>query len=331
MKPRCICVMDAQFFDEVLGPDELAQLKENVDFRGLIDGARLVANARDYRNIELLVGSWGMPRLTAELLAQLPDLKAVFYAAGTVKFTVTDAFWERGIRITNAALANARPAAEFAFAEIILSLKRAWERIFLLREKRQFVQRDPLVKGCYGTTVGLLALGNIGRLVAKKLQTLDVNVIAYDPFVSMEDAATLGVTLRPLEDVFATADVVSCHLPSTQQTQHVLRGALFSKMKRGATFINTARGGVVREDELIAVLRERSDLFAVLDVMEHEPPDRNDALFSLPNVVLTPHIAGSVGLECRRMGRMMVDEVKRHLAGQPLQGEVLREQLEMLA
>ena len=102
-------------------------------------------------------------------------------------------------------------------------------------------------------------------------------------------------------------------------------------MKPGATFINTARGSVVREDELIAVLNERPDLFAVLDVMENEPPKRDDALFSLPNVVLTPHIAGSVGIECRRMGRMMVDEVKRHLAGQPLQGEVLREQLEMLA
>ncbi|HTO04970.1 MAG TPA: hydroxyacid dehydrogenase [Opitutus sp.] len=331
MKPRCVCVMDAQFFSEVLGPDELAHLKEIVDFRGLIDGPRLLASASDYQDVELMVGSWGMPPLTAELLAHLPRLQAVFYAAGTVKFCVTDAFWERGIRITNASLANARPAAEFAFAEIILSLKRAWERLFLLREQRQFVQRDPLVKGCYGTTVGLLALGKIGRLVAEKLRTLDVNVIAYDPFVNAEEAAALGVTLCPLEEVFASADVISCHLPSTPQTQQLLRGEHFAKMIRGATFINTARGRVVCEDELIAVLKERPDLFAVLDVMDNEPPARDAALLSLPNVVLTPHIAGSVGLECRRMGRMMIDELKRHLVGEPLQGEVLREQLEMLA
>lgn len=323
--------MDAQFFAEILGPEELARLRQLVDLRGIIDGPQLLAHAGEYQDIELLLGSWGMPPLTAGLLAQLPHLKAVFYAAGTVKFCVTAAFWERGIRITNASLANARPAAEFAFAEIILSLKRVWERLFLMREQRQFAQRDPLVKGCYGTTVGLLALGKIGRLVAEKLRSLDVNVIAYDPFVSTEDAAAQGVVLRPLEEIFASADVVSCHLPITRQTQHLLRGKHFAKMKSGATFINTARGSVVREDELIAVLKERPDLFAVLDVMENEPPDRDDALFSLPNVVLTPHIAGSVGLECRRMGRMMIDELSRHLAGEPLQGEVLREQLEMLA
>jgi len=102
-------------------------------------------------------------------------------------------------------------------------------------------------------------------------------------------------------------------------------------MKRGATFINTARGGVVREAEMISVLRDRSDLYAVLDVTEHEPPAANDPLFTLSNIVLTPHIAGSVGIECRRMGRMMVDEVERYLVGRPLEGEVLRDQLEMLA
>jgi phosphoglycerate dehydrogenase-like enzyme len=331
MKPRCISIMDAEFFPEVLGPAELGRLQQIVQLDDPINGAQLTAHPADYRHIDLVVGSWGMPQLTAELLMQLPKLKAVFYAAGTIKFIATDASWERGIRITNASLANARPAAEFAFAEIILSLKRTWERIFLMREKRQFVQRDPLVPGGYGTTVGLLALGKIGRIVAEKLRTLDVNVIAYDPFVSPTDAAALGVRICSLPEVFAVADVVSCHLPSTQQTQHLLGRDHFGSMKRGSTFINTARGSVVREKELVAVLRDRPDIYAVLDVTEHEPPEANDPLFTLPNVVLTPHIAGSMGLECRRMGRMMVDEVERYLAGQPLLGEVLRDQLKTLA
>ena len=102
-------------------------------------------------------------------------------------------------------------------------------------------------------------------------------------------------------------------------------------MKLGATFINTARGGLVNEDELAEVLRRRPDLFAVLDVLAHEPPRPTCPLLHLPNVVITPHIAGSLGPECRRLGRMMVDEVERFLAGEPLQGEVRREQMEVTA
>ncbi|HYD84552.1 MAG TPA: hydroxyacid dehydrogenase, partial [Opitutus sp.] len=265
------------------------------------------------------------------LLAELPNLRAVFYAAGTIKDIVTAASWDRGIRITTAAHENAKPTAEFAFAQIILSLKRVWDRMFLLREQRQFIQRDPLARGCYGATVGLLALGKIGRLVAARLQTLDVHVIAYDPFVDSAEAARLGVRLCPIEEVFATADVVSCHLPATPKTEQMLGRTLFAQMKRGATFINTARGRVVDEPGLVAVLRERADLYAVLDVTVHEPPLPEDPLFSLRNVVLTPHIAGSIADECRRMGRMMVDEIERYLDDRPLRGEVFREQLEMMA
>jgi phosphoglycerate dehydrogenase-like enzyme len=331
MKPHCISVMDAEFLPDVLGSTELERLRQCVQLDDQIDGAQLRSDPARFRAVELIIGSWGLPRLTDELLTQLPQLRAVFYAAGTIKPVVTDASWARGIRITNAALANARPTAEFAFAQIILSLKRTWKRVFLLRENRVFVQRDPLAQGCYGSTVGLLALGKIGRLVAARLQTLDVNVVAYDPFVNPGDVAGLNVRLCDLNEVFALSDVVSCHLPITPQTQRLLGREHFSAMKRGATFVNTARGVVVRENEMIDVLRERPDLFAVLDVTEHEPPPPNDPLFTLSNVALTPHIAGSAGMECRRMGRMMIDEVERYLAGRPLEGEVFRDQLEKLA
>jgi phosphoglycerate dehydrogenase-like enzyme len=332
MKLRCIIVVDAEYFPQLFGQEELARLRSTVDLSENVPPASLLNGLTNgLETVELILGGWGLPRLDAEVLERLPQLRAVFYAAGTIKPVVSDALWARGIRITNAALENARPAAEFAFAEIILSLKRAWERIFLLREKRVFSQRDPLTHGCYGTTVGLLSLGKIGRLVAEKLRTLDVRVIAYDPFVSDADAARCGVRLCSMEEVFATADVVSCHMPSTPRTQQILGATLFAAMKPGATFINTARGSVVNETDLVAVLRARPDLFAVLDVQGHEPPLPDDPLFTLPNLVLTPHIAGSMGLECRRMGRMMVDELDRYLAGQPLRGEVRREELEMLA
>src|SRR5205823_690272 len=115
---------------------------------------------------------------------------------------------------------------------------------------------------------------------------------------------------------------VSLHTPHLPETEGMITGRHLDSMKRGATFINTARGQVVREGEMIEVLSRRPDLQAVLDVTAPEPPAADSPLYTLENVVLTPHIAGSLGEECRRMGRYMVDELRRYLAGEPLKWQV---------
>lgn len=332
MKRRCLLVLDEVFLPQLFGPDELERLRRQVALSQPFSADQLLREPPEtLADVELILSSWGMPRLDADLLDLLPRLRAVFYAAGTVKPIVTGEFWARGLRITSAARENARPTAEFAFAEIILSLKRAWPRLFALREARRYQQTDALAPGCFGSTVGLISLGKIGRLVAQRLASLDVHVIAWDPHVSAESASRLGVELVPLPTVFTRAHVVSCHTPLTSETSGFLDGSLFERMRPGATFINTARGGLVREPDLLAVLRARPDLFAVLDVTEQEPPPPDSAWFTLPNVVLTPHIAGSTGPECRRLGRMMVDEMERFLRNEPLLGEVLEDELSTLA
>ncbi len=111
----------------------------------------------------------------------------------------------------------------------------------------------------------------------------------------------------------------------------MIRGAHFEAMKRGATFINTARGKVVAEAELIAVLRRRPDLFALLDVTQQEEPPPHSPLYALDNVLLTPHIAGSLGRECHRMGRLMAEELDRYLAGEPLRYAIDEERFKRLA
>jgi phosphoglycerate dehydrogenase-like enzyme len=332
MKPRFIFVLDAGHFPSLFSDKAVARLQRLVDIDPApVGAAELLAAGDRHAAVEGIVSSWGMPELTPALLQSLPRLRAVFHAAGTIKTIATAASWERGIRISSAAAENAKPTAEFAFAEIILSLKRAWARMLDLRERHTYQQNDPLMPGCYGSTVALLSLGKIGRLVARRLATLDVKVIAYDPLVSPADAAALNVTLCSLDEAFARGDVVSCHTPLTAETSGMLGRAQFAAMKPGATFINTARGGLVREIEMAQVLRERPDLFAVLDVSDPEPPAPNSPLFGLQNVVLTPHIAGSMGPECRRLGTMMVDEVERYLAGQPLLGEVQQQHLPVIA
>ncbi len=281
--------------------------------------------------VEIILSGWGMPRMTPRMLRALPSLKAVFHAAGSVKSFVTEEMWDREIRVASAVEMNARPVAEFTFSMLVLSLKRVWSRITAQRELGLYLPDDPYLVGAYGSTVALLGLSRTGRMVLDQIRRLDVSVIAYDPVVSPEEAARLGVELVSLEDAFARAHVVSCHIPLLEETVGLLRGEHFSAMRPGATFINTARGAIVREDELAKVLQARPDLWAVLDVLATEPPGEESVLPSMPNVIVTPHLAGSLGPECRRMASAMIDEIERYVSGAGIHAEVRRAQLSICA
>jgi phosphoglycerate dehydrogenase-like enzyme len=267
--------------------------------------------------MEALFTGWGGPRLDEKMLGRMPRLRAVFYGAGTLRFTVTDACWPRGIVFSSAAALNAIPTSEFAFGLILLSLKRVWHHAALAREMRAFPQHLPLPGGL-GSTIGITSLGQIGRRVAERVRTLDVNVIAHDPFAPPELFAKLGITSCTLEELFSRADIISLHTPLLPETVGMVDGALLARLKPDATLINTARGGLVKESALIECLRTRPDVQALLDVTEPEPPATDSPLWDLPNVFLTPHIAGSLGPECRRMGRAMIEEFHRYASGAPL-------------
>ena len=171
----------------------------------------------------------------------------------------------------------------------------------------------------------------VGRLVRERLRPFDLRVVAYDPYVTPEEARVLGVDLMPLEDLFASSEVVSLHTPWLPETEGMIRGSHLASMKRNAILINTSRGAVVREAEMVEGVKQRPDLWAVLDVTHPEPPEPGSRLYDLSNVVLTPHIAGSLGSECRRMGRLVVDELRRYVAGEPLKHEITRERAALLA
>ncbi len=280
--------------------------------------------------IDAIFSGWGMTPLDEILLAAAPRLKVIFYGAGSIHGFATDAAWDRGITITSAWAANAVPVAEYTLSQIIFSLKRGWYHALTIKREQAWIRQAP-VPGAYESTVGLVSLGMVGRMVAERLQALDVNVLAYDPFVSTDDAAALGVRLVALDEIFRLADVVSLHTPKLPETLGMIAGDHFAAMKPGATFINTARGAIVREAEMTAVLTARPDLFAILDVTDPEPPVPGSPLYTLPNVVLTPHIAGSMDGECRRMGRYMIEECQRYLAGEPLKWAIDREKAKRLA
>ncbi len=185
----------------------------------------------------------------------------------------------------------------------------------------------PKITGTYGATVGIIALGAIGRRVVELLRPFDVRVIAHGPCAK----PTPGIELVPLEAVFSRADVVSLHAPWFPATEGMITGDHLRLMKPDATFINSSRGKLVREEEMVAVLHERPDLQAVLDVTWPEPPPRESARYDLPSVLLTPHIAGSAGNEMHRMADWMIEECRLFLKGEPLRYGVTLDMLPMMA
>lgn len=332
MKPAAIYVLDRGFFDVVFGPSERRRLDACLDFIAApMTASELATTKAPVESVEVIVSSWTPPVMDEPMLERFPQLRAIFHAAGTVRPFVTEAIWRRGVRVVSAAKANAIPVAEFTLSQILFCLKHGWQRVFEVRSGTHFRREDVGVPGTYAATVGLISLGHTGWLVADRLRGFDVSVVAYDPFVSPDRAHQLGIRLCPLEEVFATSDIVSCHTPLLPETKDMLRGHHFARMRPGACFINTARGAVVHEEEMIAVLKSRPDLFAVLDVTSPEPPALTSPLHTLTNVVLTPHIAGSLGREYQRLGRMIAEEVERYLAGQPLEGEIISEQMRLIA
>ncbi len=273
------------------------------------------------KHVQVVFSGWGAPTMNAEFLDALPELKVIFYAGGTVRYFATEALWARGVRLTTAVAINAVPVSEYTVAAVLLGLKRFWHYAQLTREERTFRMERP-VPGAFHSSVGLISYGTIARLVRARLRAHDLNVLVYDPFLSDHEARAENMRKVELSELFAKCDVVSLHTPLLPETTGMIAGHHFSRMKPGALFINTARGEIVNEPEMIAALRRRPDLQALIDVTSPEPPVPDSPLYSLPNVILTPHIAGSLGPECERMGHAMVDELERYLDGRPLHWEI---------
>lgn len=279
---------------------------------------------------EVIVSTWGMPKLSREFLDRSPELKAVFYAAGSVKGFASEEAWERGVVISSAWAANGIPVAEYSLATILLSLKRFWHYSRAMREGP--VEHSTLaMPGAYHSKVGLVSLGAVGRATARLLQSFDLTLLAHDPFLDADQAAEWNVGLVTLEQLFRECDVVSLHAPWIPETENMISGRLIASMKEGATLINTSRGAIINEREMVEVLRARPDLTAILDVTYPEPAADDSPLRTLPNVVLTPHIAGSMQGECARMGSWMASELRRFISGEPLRHSVSREMLAKMA
>lgn len=286
-----------------------------------------------FSDVDIIFSTWGMPEFTEEEIRNcFPLLKCVFYGAGTVQGFARP-FLNCAVKVFSAWAANAVPVAEMTVAQIILANKGYFltSRLYHTEGRKSAQNAFKGCRGNYGETVGIIGAGMIGKLVIQMLKQYNLNVIVYDPFLPDEKADELGVEKCELAELFERAFVVSNHLANNAQTKGMLHYGHFSRMRENAVFINTGRGAQVVEDDLIRVLEERPDLTALLDVTYPEPPVENYPFYTLPNCLLTPHIAGSAGDEVARMGEYMLDECKAYLRGESCRYEVSVKMLETMA
>ena len=326
-------VMHPVVCEELMRPDHVQRLNvatrlvSDVPFRQIDEIGPALST------VEVLVTSWGCQRIDQEIIDRLPRLKLIAHMAGSVKGFLDDVVWRRGILVTNAVAANAVPVAEYTIAAILFANKRVFQlnRFYVTQhENRAPWTREAPDVGNYRKTVGIIGASHVGRLVIEHLRRFDMRILVCDPFVTPLTCRDFGATKVGLSELLAASDVVSLHAPLNKETLHMIGGRELSLMRDGATLINTARGAIIDPQALEAEL-VNGRLFAILDTTEPDILPPESPLYRLPNVFLTPHIAGSLGAETQRLADYLVDEVERFTRGGALKHLVRREHLARLA
>jgi phosphoglycerate dehydrogenase-like enzyme len=328
-RPKLVLAMRPEILDLVLPAPLQARLAALADVHPAVltrwDGATAALGTAD-----VLLTGWGSPLIDAAALEKAPNLAAVIHAAGSVKGHVRPEVWERGIAVSSAADANAAPVIEFTMATVWLAARRTLGAAagYSRGHVPGFAER----RGADGATVGVIGASRIGRGVIARLTAAPAGfrVLLADPYVPQAEADRLGVELVSPDDLFRRSDIVTVHAPDLPETRHLVDARRLGLLHDGAAVINTARGRLVDTE---ALTREcaAGRLDAYLDVTDPEPLPVGHPLHSLPNVLLTPHIAGCQGTEVQRLGAYAVDEVERWVRGEPLLGAVLADDLARIA
>lgn len=317
--------------DRVYGEGRKERLASALEFYpDIVGSVNFEASLPRLQELQFIFSVWGMPELTVEQIKRLPALKVLFYAAGSVQYFARP-FLQSGVQVVSAWAANGVPVAQFTVAQIFLAAKGYFTAARLCRTAQGREQFSSPYAGLYGATISLLGAGMIGKKVIELLRPHGLEILVFDPYLSEAMAEELGVKKVSLEEAFKRGVVVSNHLANLPATVGMLRRDLFESMRPYAAFINTGRGATVDEAGMLAVLEKRPDLTALLDVTEPEPPSPDSPIYRLGNVLLSPHIAGSIGREVLRQADCVTEEFERYQRGEKMLYGVTLEMLETMA
>ncbi|MFO7919051.1 MAG: hydroxyacid dehydrogenase [Anaerolineae bacterium] len=281
--------------------------------------------------VDAILASWGLAKLTPQVLERADSLDMVAYAAGSVKGFVTPTLYERDIVVCHAAHRIADSVAEFSLLLAMIGLRRPHEFDRQLKAGAEWPRsRDLALYEIGGKKVGLLGMGYVGRRAAKLFQGVGAQVWVYDPYLPADEGESLGVHKAELDELLSACKIVSLHLPSTEETHHMLGAREFALLRDGAILINTARSWVLDQEALIQEL-EKGRFWAALDVYDEEPLPVDHPLRGMDNVFITPHVAGLTRDSHGSLMEEMVDEIARYFAREPLKHQVTQEMLDIMA
>jgi phosphoglycerate dehydrogenase-like enzyme len=322
-RPQVALLLPRHVHDMMFRAEELARLATVARLVGPYEPPPDEARLRGliHQSTAVITG-WGS-RISVAMLEAASRLKFVAHSAGTIRNVLPADVFERGLRVSTAAGANAVPVAQYTVAGMVMLLKQTpWLTAAMAAgDTAETRRRAALCRELEDIRIGLIGASRVGREVIKLLRCYSgLEILVADPFLSDSQANALGVRCATLEEV-CSCDVVSIHAPALPETRHLLNARTLALLPDHAVLINTARGALVDEAALLAEVRRRP-LYCLLDVTDPEPPALDAPIRREKHILITPHIAGAMSQARKRMGAAAIDEVIRFLTNKPLQHEV---------
>ena len=327
-KPKILYLPTSGHTAEVFPPEVFARFQDQFDVTLNETGSSYTSDqiAERVAGFEGVVTGWGVSPITEKVMANADALRIIAHSAGSIKRLVGEVLDKyilpRQICVFSANEAIAYNVAEYAIGAMIMTTRRWVDFILHTRSGRwnrsEVASSAPSLRG---STVGIVSASKVGRQVIKLLQSFEVRKLIYDPYLSDWEAGNLGVEKVSLNDLFATADIVTVHTPSIPETDKMIGEEQLKLLRDGTTLVNTSRGSVIDHDALLTEART-GRIFITLDVTTPEPLLPDSPFLGLPNVFVTPHVSGTGAYGYAKIGETTLAALEDFFADRPVVGAV---------
>ncbi|MBN8204807.1 hydroxyacid dehydrogenase [Microbacterium esteraromaticum] len=327
-----LAVVSEGLFDEFFSGEDARRLRGAAErLGGDLQRVDRLDAAADLHRVRILITSWGVGPLDAELLDRMPELALVAHTGATVKPFVTDAMFDRGILVTQAGAGMARSVAEVSLAFTLAMLHRIPMMHDAMRDGGWY---DAPTVGVQheirDAPIAVIGASRTGRAYLQMIRALGARPLLVDPTIDPDAAADLGVELVPLDEAMRRALVVAVHAPTLAETHHMIGARELALMPDGAALVNTARSWLVDEEALLAEARS-GRIVVALDVFDEEPLAENSGFRALRGALLTPHRAAGTREGRLSLGRIVADEIDSYLSDAGLVHGITRDMLSSMA